>query len=1289
MPKKLSFKKKFSAPQKKPQMSSESYLELSKSKKQLKNMTVGSEIMMSSDSDGETQVEISKGLLRKVSTQKQLKRKVCIKEGYLLKQTTSSFQRWRPRYFKLRPRRLFYAKHEDSEIFSELDLTDSSVAERSTKNVNCSFSIIGSFPTMILCAASRSEMDEWISALKAVQGGEFYSPHQVYMDNFTDGHNWYACTHNRPTYCNVCREVLSGVMNHGLSCDVCKFKVHKRCASKAPNSCKWATLATVGKSVIEDEDGLWIPHQWLEGNLPVSAKCVVCEKTCGSVLRLQDSRCLWCRSMVHASCKTQMPAKCSLGSCKLSIIPPTAIHTQDSDEFWQALPTPQCSSPLLVFVNSKSGDNQGVKFLRRFRQFLNPAQVFDLMCSGPQVGLKMFRKFETFRILICGGDGSIGWVLSEMDKLNLNNKAQVGVLPLGTGNDLAQVMGWGNVCDDDTQVPALIEKYEKSSTKLLDRWSILAYEGTIPISTGINMKIENTPEPIDQYEHTVADHLATILNSEKNAEILTSATVLCETVKDFVAKVASSGNDGEMAKKCRTLDEKLASLLSTLTIESKLAEEQLIKPPTLDEPSHSDHGATDDVDANEATSDVCTIVVTQPGQTEPTQAEKPTISMDAVEHDKPEKSTTRRKKSSGVFEERSQLMLRANSLKKAVRQIIEHTEEAVDEQNEQTRQKKLSVQYEEDDVDETAMTSSAIRTIEKVLTTVGTTTVTSPSSSQCVTSSLPVPSVRPTSRSAPNTPTSTLNGPMFNQYVRQQFMCEGNPSKPGIASFSASLPDKQGSKTQNSTIIHPLYTEQKRGSFLSRALLANADTICAPVTSPLATKESEAVLNSIMSEKCVMNSYFGIGLDAKITLDFHKKREEHPKKCSRAKNRMWYGVLATKEFAVKTYKNLEQRIKLECDGQPISLPTIQGIVVLNIPSFMGGANFWGSRSGNEIFMPPSYNDKMLEVLAVFNTVQLGMAVVGPEGVLQHHRIAQCRSIKITILGEEPVPLQIDGEAWLQPPGVVKILHKNRVQMLARDRRLEVALKAWEDKHRFGNEKNYSGSEFMSDADASLINEFVETVSTVAVCISESVTGSNLLSEELLPQVSAVLRANGKLRPMGRLADSTTHQMVVGFYDLVRELSAILSSLLSRKGEELGPEMLEKMLNWLEWIEIELKKMRDLRWLSRVTEDSRSSEATGLAKSSGNRQGGKFRLFKKAQKKEKCSPTDCNVTNWTSDDVGAWLESNQLHDYRELFARNDIQGKELLKLDTSDLKDLGISKMGHLKRLQAAIKELHH
>lgn len=45
---------------------------------------------------------------------------------------------------------------------------------------------------------------------------------------------------------------------------------------------------------------------------------------------------------------------------------------------------------------------------------------------------------------------------------------------------------------------------------------------------------------------------------------------------------------------------------------------------------------------------------------------------------------------------------------------------------------------------------------------------------------------------------------------------------------------------------------------------------------------------------------------------------------------------------------------------------------------------------------------------------------------------QCRAVKISIFGE-PVPVQVDGEAWMQPPGYIKIVHKNRAQMLVRDR----------------------------------------------------------------------------------------------------------------------------------------------------------------------------------------------------------------------------------------------------------------
>lgn len=49
------------------------------------------------------------------------------------------------------------------------------------------------------------------------------------------------------------------------------------------------------------------------------------------------------------------------------------------------IPTPNIT-PVLVFINPKSGGNQGAKLLQKFQWLLNPRQVFDLTQGGPKLG---------------------------------------------------------------------------------------------------------------------------------------------------------------------------------------------------------------------------------------------------------------------------------------------------------------------------------------------------------------------------------------------------------------------------------------------------------------------------------------------------------------------------------------------------------------------------------------------------------------------------------------------------------------------------------------------------------------------------------------------------------------------------------------------------------------------------------------------------------------------------------------------------------------------------------------
>ncbi|KAF1331195.1 Diacylglycerol kinase, partial [Globisporangium splendens] len=175
-------------------------------------------------------------------------------------------------------------------------------------------------------------------------------------------------------------------------------------------------------------------------------------------------------SPVSSSPPLSMPLIPSLDADFLKRLDNNGAVGNSSDLPFEIVP-PKDSSPLLVFINSRSGGQMGLYVLRQIRKWLNPLQVYDLSHQTPIEPLLQFKDIPRLRILVCGGDGTVGWVLSALDEIGGPRQPPIAILPLGTGNDLARVLGWGSGFST-RDVSDILTEIAAAHVSLLDRWQV-------------------------------------------------------------------------------------------------------------------------------------------------------------------------------------------------------------------------------------------------------------------------------------------------------------------------------------------------------------------------------------------------------------------------------------------------------------------------------------------------------------------------------------------------------------------------------------------------------------------------------------------------------------------------------------------------------------------------------------------------------------------------------------------------------------------------------------------------
>uniref|UniRef100_A0A0A9CXK7 Diacylglycerol kinase accessory domain-containing protein n=1 Tax=Arundo donax TaxID=35708 RepID=A0A0A9CXK7_ARUDO len=202
-------------------------------------------------------------------------------------------------------------------------------------------------------------------------------------------------------------------------------------------------------------------------------------------------------------------------------------------------------------------------------------------------------------------------------------------------------------------------------------------------------------------------------------------------------------------------------------------------------------------------------------------------------------------------------------------------------------------------------------------------------------------------------------------------------------------------------------------------------------------------------------NYFSMGMDAQVSYEFHSERKRNPEKFkNQITNQGTYAKLGLKQgwFAASlthpSSRNIAQLAKVKIMKRPggqweeLKIPrSIRSIVCLNLPSFSGGFNPWGTPGTRKVrdrdLTAPYVDDGLVEVVG-FRDAWHGLVLLAPNG--HGTRLAQAHRIRFEFHkgAAEHTFMRIDGEPWKQPlpkeddTVVVEISHLRQVAMLASD-----------------------------------------------------------------------------------------------------------------------------------------------------------------------------------------------------------------------------------------------------------------